>query len=199
MLANCQVVDSWYKTNDDESFAMARMLIRDEGLLCGGSSGSAMAAVVKVAKELKEGQRCVVILPDSVHNYRWWNLTVQELSLSAPLTVLSLLILGMVTLGNMLSSELTSKVSPEDPIIKVLYKQFKQVHLTYKQDKLSRILETDHFALVVHDQIQYMTDGSSTLKHVVFGTITAIDLLNYVPSRERRERTLSECSLPDEL
>ena len=30
-----QVVDGWYKSNDDESFAMSRMLIRDEGLLCG--------------------------------------------------------------------------------------------------------------------------------------------------------------------
>lgn len=37
----------------------------------GGSSGTAMAAAVKMAKELKEGQRCVVILPDSIRNYMW--------------------------------------------------------------------------------------------------------------------------------
>lgn len=37
----------------------------------GGSSGTAMAAAVNVAKELKEGQRCVVILPDSIRNYMW--------------------------------------------------------------------------------------------------------------------------------
>lgn len=30
-----QVVDSWYKSNDEESFNMSRMLIREEGLLCG--------------------------------------------------------------------------------------------------------------------------------------------------------------------
>lgn len=36
-------------------------------------------------------------------------------------------ILGMVTLGNMLSSVLAGKVRPSDPISKVLYKQFKQV------------------------------------------------------------------------
>lgn len=30
-----QVVDTWYKSNDEESFNMSRMLIRDEGLLCG--------------------------------------------------------------------------------------------------------------------------------------------------------------------
>lgn len=48
---------------------MARRLIREEGILCGGSSGTAMSAAVKVAQSLKEGQRCVVILPDSVRNY----------------------------------------------------------------------------------------------------------------------------------
>jgi len=40
-----------------------------KALLSGGSSGTAMAAAVKFAKELKEGQRCVVILPDSIRNY----------------------------------------------------------------------------------------------------------------------------------
>lgn len=30
-----QVVDTWYKSNDEESFNMSRMLIREEGLLCG--------------------------------------------------------------------------------------------------------------------------------------------------------------------
>ncbi|XP_052003898.1 cystathionine beta-synthase-like protein [Xyrauchen texanus] len=244
------VVDSWYKSNDDESFAMSRMLIKEEGLLSGGSSGTAMSAAVHVAKELKEGQRCVVILPDSIRNYMskflsdkwmcekgflreedlvvnkpwWWNLTLQELRLSAPLTVLPSVsikktiqilkvkafdqapvvneagqILGMVTLGNMLSTVLAGKVRPSDPISKVLYKQFKQVRLTDNLGKLSRILETDHFALVVHEQIQYMSDGSPKMRQMVFGVVTAIDLLNYVATRERRERSLSECSLSEEL
>lgn len=38
-------------------------------LSAGGSSGSAMSVAVKAAQELREGQRCVVILPDSVRNY----------------------------------------------------------------------------------------------------------------------------------
>lgn len=37
----------------------------------GGSSGSAMAAAVKIAQQLEEGQRCVVIMADSVRNYMW--------------------------------------------------------------------------------------------------------------------------------
>lgn len=63
------LVDTWVKSSDKESFLMSRRLIRDEGILCGGSSGTAMYAAVEAAKELKEGQKCVVILPDSVRNY----------------------------------------------------------------------------------------------------------------------------------
>lgn len=63
------LVDVWVKSEDKPSFLMSRRLIREEGILCGGSSGTAMYAAVEAAKELKEGQRCVVILPDSVRNY----------------------------------------------------------------------------------------------------------------------------------
>ena len=48
---------------------MMRKLIRDEGLLCGGSSGAAVSIALKAAKSLSKDQRCVVILPDSVRNY----------------------------------------------------------------------------------------------------------------------------------
>merc|ERR1719495_457045 len=44
-------------------------MISEMGLLCGGSCGAAMSEAVKAAKELKKGQRIVVILPDSVRNY----------------------------------------------------------------------------------------------------------------------------------
>ncbi|MGE0433989.1 MAG: cystathionine beta-synthase [Planctomycetota bacterium] len=62
-------VDRWVKTDDRNSFLLARRLIREEGLLCGGSSGSAMQAALKEAGTLKAGQNCVVILPDGVRNY----------------------------------------------------------------------------------------------------------------------------------
>jgi cysteine synthase len=48
---------------------MARRLIREEGLLVGGSSGAAMWAALQVAGELEEGQNCLVLLPDSIRNY----------------------------------------------------------------------------------------------------------------------------------
>ena len=63
------VVDKWYKCEDGESFRYARKLIKEEGLLCGGSSGAALAAAIKAARSLEAGQRCVVLLPDSIRNY----------------------------------------------------------------------------------------------------------------------------------
>jgi len=107
------VVDEWMKTVDEESFLMARRLIREEGLLVGGSSGSAMIAALKAARSLNENQRVVVILADSVRNYmtkflndkwmvdngfikedmkqektEWWSSKpVSDLKLEAPLTV----------------------------------------------------------------------------------------------------------------
>lgn len=63
------LVDEYIKTEDKESLLMARRLIREEGLLVGGSSGSAVWAMLKAARSLKAGQRCLVILPDSIRNY----------------------------------------------------------------------------------------------------------------------------------
>lgn len=97
-------MDKWYKTNDTEAFPLARRLIREEGLLCGGSSGTALAVALKAAKDLKKGQKCVVVLPDGIrnymtkfvsdnwmearhfkkleneHNHWWWNHCVAELN-----------------------------------------------------------------------------------------------------------------------
>ncbi|XP_075222028.1 cystathionine beta-synthase [Lycorma delicatula] len=63
------VVDKWIKTFDSESLTMARRLIREEGLLCGGSSGGIMVGALKAAAHLKPGQRCVVVLADNIRNY----------------------------------------------------------------------------------------------------------------------------------
>jgi cystathionine beta-synthase len=63
------LVDEWIKSNDRDSFLTARRLIRTEGILGGGSSGSAVWATLKVAARLKPGQRVLTILPDSIRNY----------------------------------------------------------------------------------------------------------------------------------
>ena len=63
------VVDRFVKVNDKEAFSTARTLITEEGLLIGGSCGSATFAALEAAKELKKGQNCLIILPDSIRNY----------------------------------------------------------------------------------------------------------------------------------
>ncbi|KAL7626440.1 cystathionine beta-synthase [Parahypoxylon ruwenzoriense] len=66
-----ELVDKWYKTDDRESFRLARRLIAEEGLLVGGSSGSALSASLKAVKDLGLGKNdvVVVILPDSIRSY----------------------------------------------------------------------------------------------------------------------------------
>ena len=68
-----QLVDKWIKTDDTESLRMARKLIKHEGLLVGGSSGSAMAAAMRAIEQAgfahDPTKRVLVILPDGVRNY----------------------------------------------------------------------------------------------------------------------------------
>ncbi|GLD59897.1 cystathionine beta-synthase-like protein, partial [Lates japonicus] len=73
------------------------------------------------------------------------------------------------------------------------------VHLTDSLGKLSHILKTDNFAPVVHDHIHYEADGSTRQRQVVFGVVTAIDLLNYITTHERLDQSSSECSLSDDV
>ncbi len=63
------LIDRYIKTNDQVSIPLALRLIKEEGMLVGGSSGSAMQGVLEIAKECKGGERIVVILPDNVRNY----------------------------------------------------------------------------------------------------------------------------------
>ena len=66
---NRKYVDDWIKTDDAESFKLARRIIREEGILVGGSSGSALQAALQVAKDLTEDDTVVVVFPDSIRSY----------------------------------------------------------------------------------------------------------------------------------
>jgi cystathionine beta-synthase len=69
-----QVVGRWIRVSDREAFAAARRLTREEGILAGGSCGTALVAALTVARELTEagegaGKVIVVLLPDGGRNY----------------------------------------------------------------------------------------------------------------------------------
>lgn len=63
------LIDEFVTVSDRDSFITARRLTREEGLLVGGSSGSAAFAALKVARHLDENKVVVVLLPDSGKSY----------------------------------------------------------------------------------------------------------------------------------
>jgi len=224
-------VDSWVKTHDKDSLLMSRNLIRKEGLLCGGSCGATVWAAMQSAKKLREDQRCVVILADSVRNYMtkfldddwmaerdfikhdispgeeewWWSHKMTALDLQTPLTVVPQMkcqsaidimnketfdqlpvvneggyVLGMVTLGNLMGKMVSGKITPESTVSECIYDQFKKVSLSSSLYELSRVLDRDYFALVVHCQKLYSDLNKSSEKQIIFGIVTRMDLLNYI-------------------
>ncbi len=66
---NNDLIDQYIKVNDENSFKTAKALIKKEGLLIGGSSGTAVYAAIEAAQKLTKKQNCLVILPDSIRNY----------------------------------------------------------------------------------------------------------------------------------
>jgi len=223
------VVDRWVKSNDKDSFITARKMIRDEGILCGGSSGASVACAMRAAADLKEGQRCVVILPDSIRNYmtkfldnnwlidrdiiqddshvtNWWeNEKVSSLELSAPLSILPTVsvenaieimsregydqlpviqatgeIGGVVSLGSLKAKLLKGKIMSDDPIMKATYSTFKKVTLDTTLGKLNRILDSEHFAMVVHSQRLFTNSTDVETRDIIVGIATDIDLIHYI-------------------
>jgi cystathionine beta-synthase len=64
-----KVIDEMVRVSDRDSFLMARRITREEGLLVGGSAGTAAVAAVKLAKTLPRDAVLVTIFPDSGRGY----------------------------------------------------------------------------------------------------------------------------------
>jgi cystathionine beta-synthase len=63
------LVDRYVRVSDRDAFRMARRITREEGILVGGSSGTAVVAALEVARDLGPDDVVVVILPDTGRNY----------------------------------------------------------------------------------------------------------------------------------
>jgi len=66
---NAQLIDEFIRVSDEESFNTARRLAKEEGILAGGSSGTALAAAIRYARRSNKEENIVVILPDTGRNY----------------------------------------------------------------------------------------------------------------------------------
>ena len=66
---NLSLIDHFERVSDRDAFETAIKLAREEGILAGGSAGAAVCGALKVAKELKESDVIVIILPDTGRAY----------------------------------------------------------------------------------------------------------------------------------
>ena len=68
-ILNTEIYDHIYIVSDEEALETAKRLAKEEGLMCGISSGTNVAAALKLAEKLGEGKTVVTILPDTAERY----------------------------------------------------------------------------------------------------------------------------------
>ena len=68
-ILNQNVYEDIYIVSDDEALKTAQRLAREEGLMCGISSGTNVAAAIQLAKKLGAGKTVVTVLPDTAERY----------------------------------------------------------------------------------------------------------------------------------
>lgn len=68
-ILNQSIYDDIYIVTDEEALETAKALARKEGIMCGISSGTNVAAALKLAEKLGEGKTVVTVLPDTAERY----------------------------------------------------------------------------------------------------------------------------------
>lgn len=68
-ILNTDIYDSICIISDEEAIGTAKALAKEEGLMCGISSGTNVAAALKMAKKLGKGKTVVTVLPDTAERY----------------------------------------------------------------------------------------------------------------------------------
>lgn len=68
-ILNCNIYDNIYIITDEEALSISKRLAKEEGLMCGISSGTNVAAALKLAQKLGAGKTVVTVLPDTAERY----------------------------------------------------------------------------------------------------------------------------------
>ena len=68
-ILNCNIYDNIYIITDEEALSISKRLAKEEGLMCGISSGTNVAAALKLAQKLGSGKTVVTVLPDTAERY----------------------------------------------------------------------------------------------------------------------------------
>lgn len=68
-ILNREIYDEIYVVTDEEALRTSKRLAREEGLMCGISAGTNVAAALKLAKKLGKGKTVVTVLPDTAERY----------------------------------------------------------------------------------------------------------------------------------
>ena len=68
-ILNTRIYDNIYIVSDDEAIQTAKDLASKEGIMCGISSGTNVAAALRLAEKLGAGKTVVTILPDTAERY----------------------------------------------------------------------------------------------------------------------------------
>lgn len=68
-ILNTKIYDDIYIVTDEEAISTAKDLARKEGIMCGISSGTNVAAAIRLAKKLGKGKTVVTVLPDTAERY----------------------------------------------------------------------------------------------------------------------------------
>ncbi len=175
------VCDEVVQSDDKESFLITRRLVREEGIFCGGSSGSAVAGVLKsrLVRDLDRDEIAVVILPDSGSRYlskvfddEWMR---ENGFLEAPW--------GAATVADLLAAKPSREVISVSPLEKV-------------RNVIARLHEHDisQMPVISDGKLAGMVTETQLLNHLVSGEAAADDPI--APIVQRQVTTVnSETSL----
>ncbi len=167
------VIDRFEKVTDKDAALMTRDIARKEGIFAGNSTGAAVAGLLQLKDELKEGDVVVIIFPD--HGSRYMGKMYNEDWLRER----GFLTDGRLTAGSILSnreSQETVTIDCEktvlDAINTIKSLNISQIPVTQKGMVIGKITETD----ILHAVMENPTSKSGSVKEIMTSSFPFVDL-----------------------